>query len=327
MVGIKGYKFKTLHDLELDNEYVLKLSRNIKKGQKISILSDTMLKAMFQNENRIKYSAKFLSYFIDVEYEDILNNICLAKNELDKNNENDKGERCDYVALLSDTSLNIEVNNNSSLEVLERNMEYAHRLYSKKIRRGEENYQYTQVIQFNLNNFAFKGNDKIVDIYTVTNDDNIGLSNKLIFVQIYVPNLRKKWYTKGMKSLSEKEKYILALVEMDLDKLNDLGGENIMDEYVKEAEEVSFEEGVGEAYDKEWALRDQGYRDGLSQGKAEGKAEGFSQGKAEGKIEGFSQGKVESKKEIAKNLLKNKVDISIIVSSTGLSEEEINSLK
>ena len=311
MVGIKGYKFKTLHDLELDNSYVLKLSRNIKKGQKISILSDTMLKAMFQNENRIKYSAKFLSYFIDVEYEDILNNICLAKNELDKNNENDKGERCDYVALLSDTSLNIEVNNNSSLEVLERNMEYAHRLYSKKIRRGEENYQYTQVIQFNLNNFAFKGNDKIVDIYTVTNDDNIGLSNKLIFVQIYVPNLRKKWYTKGMKSLSEEEKYILALVEMDLDKLNDLGGENIMDEYVKEAEEVSFEGGVGEAYDKEWALRDQGYRDGLSQGKAEGRTEGKS----------------ERNIEIAKNLLKNKVDISIIASSTGLSEEEINSLK
>ena len=323
MVGIKGYKFKTLHDLELDNEYVLKLSRNIKKGQKISILSDTMLKAMFQNENRIKYSAKFLSYFIDVEYEDILNNICLAKNELDKNHENDKGERCDYVALLSDTSLNIEVNNNSSLEVLERNMEYAHRLYSKKIRRGEENYQYTQVIQFNLNNFAFKGNDKIVDIYTVTNDDNIGLSNKLIFVQIYVPNLRKKWYTKGMKSLSEEEKYILALVEMDLDKLNDLGGENIMDEYVKEAEEVSFEGGVGEAYDKEWALRDQGYRDGLSQGKAEGKAEGFSQGK----VEGFSQGKAEGKVEIAKNLLKNKVDISIIASSTGLTEDDVNALK
>ena len=323
MIGIKGYKFKTLHDLELDNSYVLKLSRNIKKGQKISILSDTMLKAMFQNENRIKYSAKFLSYFIDVEYEDILNNICLAKNELDKNNENDKGERCDYVALLSDTSLNIEVNNNSSLEVLERNMEYAHRLYSKKIRRGEENYQYTQVIQFNLNNFAFKGNDKIVDIYTVTNDDNIGLSNKLIFVQIYVPNLRKKWYTKGMKSLSEEEKYILALVEMDLDKLNDLGGENIMDEYVKEAEEVSFEGGVGEAYDKEWALRDQGYRDGLSQGKAEGREEG----KAEGKAEGISEGKNERNIEIAKSLVRNKVDMSIIVDSTGLTEDEINTLK
>ena len=327
MIGIKGYKFRTLHDLELDNEYVLKLSRNIKKGQKISILSDTMLKAMFQNENRIKYSAKFLSYFIDVEYEDILNNICLAKNELDKNNENDKGERCDYVALLSDTSLNIEVNNNSSLEVLERNMEYAHRLYSKKIRRGEENYQYTQVIQFNLNNFAFKGNDKIVDIYTVTNDDNIGLSNKLIFVQIYVPNLRKKWYTKGMKSLSEEEKYILALVEMDLDKLNDLGGENIMDEYVKEAEEVSFEGGVGEAYDKEWALRDQGYRDGLSQGKAEGFSQGKVEGREEGKAEGISEGKNERNIEIARNMLKDNISVESISKYTDLSINEINSLK
>ena len=84
-----------------------------------------------------------------------------------------------------------------------------------------------------------------------------------------------------------------------------------MDEYVKEAEEVSFEGGVGEAYDKEWALRDQGYRDGLSQGKAEGRTEGKS----------------ERNIEIAKNLLKNKVDISIIASSTGLTEEEINSLK
>ena len=32
MVGIRGYEFKTLHDLELDNEYVLKLSRDIRKG-------------------------------------------------------------------------------------------------------------------------------------------------------------------------------------------------------------------------------------------------------------------------------------------------------
>ena len=34
----------------------------------------------------------------------------------------------------------------------------------------------------------------------------------------------------------------------------------------------------------------------------------------------------EEKIEIAKNLLKNRVDISIIVDSTGLTEEEIDSL-
>ena len=138
-----------------------------------------------------------------------------------------------------------------------------------------------------------------------------------------------------MKSLSEEEKYILALVEMDLDKLNDLGGENIMGEYVKEAEEVSFEGGVGEAYDKEWALRDQGYRDGLSQGKAEGKAEGFSQGKAEGfsqgkvegKAEGISEGKNERNIEIARNMLKDNISVESISKYTDLSINEINSLK
>ena len=98
-----------------------------------------------------------------------------------------------------------------------------------------------------------------------------------------------------MKSLSEEEKYILALVEMDLDKLNDLGGENIMDEYVKEAEEVSFEGGVGEAYDKEWALRDEGKR--------------------------------ESKKEIAKNMLSKAMEVELISEITGLSIEEIKNLK
>ena len=134
------------------------------------------------------------------------------------------------------------------------------------------------------------------------NDDDLTLSNKIIFVQIYAPNLRKKWYNDGIESLNEAEKYILALVEMDIEKLKSLGGEELMEEYVKEAEEVSFEGGVGESYDKEWALKDQAYRDGEQKG---------STTKAI---------------EIARNLLKNKVDISIIAQSTGLSIDEVNSL-
>lgn len=110
---------------------------------------------MFQNENRIKYSAKFLSYFIDVDYEVILNNIKLGNNEIDKEKEFDRALRCDYIANLDDTILNIEVNNNSSLEVLERNMKYAHRLFSKKVKIEDNNYKYSQVIQINLNNFFY----------------------------------------------------------------------------------------------------------------------------------------------------------------------------
>ena len=121
------------------------------------------------------------------------------------------------------------------------------------------------------------------------------LSDKLVFIQIYVPNLRKKWYNEGEKSLSEREKYILALVDMDLDKLKGLGDEKVMNEYLREAEEVSFEDGFGEAYDKEWALKDEGKR--------------------------------EEKIEIAKNMLKDNVDINLIKKYTNLTEEEITALK
>ena len=310
IINIRGYNPKSLHDLNLSKEYVLELPRYIKKGQKISILSDTMLKAMFQNENRLKYSAKFLSYFIDLDYEVILKNIYLAKNELDKEKESSKGERCDYVAVIDNTSLNIEVNNNSSLEILERNIEYAYRLYSKKIKRGEREYDYTQVIQFNLNNFSFKGNDKIIDIYGVKNDDDLTLSDKIIFVQIYVPNLRKKWYNEGIESLNEAEKYILALVEMDIEKLKSLGGEELMEEYVKEAEEVSFEGGVGESYDKEWALKDQAYRDGKDEGREEGRKEGI----------------LTEKQTIAKSMLEKNMDIDLISELTSLNINEIKAL-
>ena len=198
------------------------------------------------------------------------------------------------IHVIDNTSLNIEVNNNSNKEVMERNMEYAHRLYAKKIKRGEKEYDYTQVIQFNLNNFSFKGNDKIVDIYTIQNNEGIRLNNKLIFVQIYVPNLRKKWYNEGIESLSDEEKYILSLVEVEMDNLKELGDDIIMNEYIEEAEEVSFEEGLGEAYDKEWALKDEGATD--------------------------------KAKEIARNMLKDNLDIDTIAKYTDLSIEEIELL-
>ena len=129
IVNLIDYKFKCLYDLKVDKKYAVKFEK-FEKGKKISLLSDTMLTAMFQNENRLKYSAKFLSYFIDLDYEVILKNIYLAKNELDKEKESSKGQRCDYVAVIDNTSLNIEVNNNSSLRVLERNIEiYVKRKY------------------------------------------------------------------------------------------------------------------------------------------------------------------------------------------------------
>ena len=87
-----------------------------------------------------------------------------------------------------------------------------------------------------------------------------------------------------------------------------------MEEYVKEAEEVSFEGGVGESYDKEWALKDQAYRDGEEAGEKKGREEGKKEGSTTKAM------------EIAKSMLEENIDINIISKCTGLSISEINSL-
>jgi predicted transposase/invertase (TIGR01784 family) len=305
MLKLRNYDIESLYQKPISREYTVSL-KPIEEGEKATILSDTMLKTMFQNENRLKYSCKLLSYFLDMSYEDLLKNIHLAKNESDKKYENDKGERCDYVADINGSYVNIEVNNNSSLEAMERNIEYLMRLYSRKVKRGNQ-YQYTWSLSLNLNNFSIKGNDKIIDIYGIQNEDGVFLTDKIIIIQIYIPNLRKKWYTEGVEKLNELERYLLTLVERKVEDALEFGiGDTLMEEYVKEAKEVSEDFNFGESYDKEWALRDEGIREGIEQG--------------------IEQGINQNKLEIAKSMLKEQLSIDTIIKCTGLTKGEIEKL-
>ncbi len=293
MLKLRNYKYNSLYDFKVTKKDAVEISK-LKPGEKPSILSDTMFKTIFYNDNRLKYSAKFLSYYLDIEYEKLLKSMKLSKGELDKGKERTKAQICDYVAIVNDTKINIEINNNSSKEVLERNMEYAHRLYASKVKIGS-NYTYKQVIQFNLNNFLFAGNDKIIDIYMIKNDEGVVLNDKLMFIQIYIPNLRRKWYTSGIQGLTEEERYALALVEPNILTSKELGGDlKIMEEYIKEAEEVVDDEYFGESYDKEWVWKD--------------------------------LGRQESTQEIAKAMINKNIDINIISECTGLSIEALKNI-
>ena len=279
MVRIKDDKKKILYDYELSNDYIIKLKeyKDIKEGkEKASLISDTMFKTMFCNEKKIKYSAKLLSLIVDVSYEDLLKNMRLAKNELDKDKIYTKGERCDYVAELDETYLNIEMNCNDTTYLMNRNIEYAYKLFSSSNQVGKR-YHYKQVIQVNINNFSFKGLEKPIYYMGIENEE-FRMINNILIVQIFVPNIYRKCYNEGKESLSQLERYILTMVEYDTIKAKDFALEDeIMKEYVKESEEATFHNGFGEAYDKEWALTDQGKREGLKQGIKQGIEQGSLQ--------------------------------------------------
>ena len=90
---------------------------------------------------------------------------------------------------------------------------------------------------------------------------------------------------------------------MDLEKLKGLSDEKVMNKYLKEVEEISFEGDFGEAYDKEWALKD------------------------EGKREGIELGEKNKAKEIAKNMLRERMNKALISKLTNLTEEELTALE
>ena len=301
---------KTVYDDKVTRKYAVKLGK-LKKGEKLSIVSDAMFKSMFQTHGKEKYACYLISQFTDYSYEDLLENISIVKNELDKENAYKKGLRCDFVADINGDMINIEVNNNSGYQTRDRNIDYGFRLYSSNANRGSSD-NYGTTIQINLDNYAFVGNKKIVDIYTLQNDDNKKLTNKFMIIHIYLANLREKWYTYGIENLTEAEKALLVFIEPSIADSYEFGkGIDIMEEFIKDAIKASKNEILLEAYDKEWALKD------------EGKREGYDSGYDSGFDDGIEQNKI----EMVRNMLTKNLDVNLISEITGLSLEEINKIK
>lgn len=60
-------------------------------------------------------------------------------------------------------------------------------------------------------------NEDVIEIFYIQNDKRDVITDKLIFINISIPNLREKWYNKDINELSELERYILSLIETDID--------------------------------------------------------------------------------------------------------------
>jgi len=100
------------------------------------------------------------------------------------------------------------------------------------------------------------------------------------------------------------------------------------DEY---AAELATEKGIAQGMEKGIAQGmekgiAQGMEKGIAQGMEKGIAQGMEKGIVQGMEKGIAQGEKEAKISIAKNLLKNGLSMELVVSSTGLSEEEIKKL-
>ena len=272
---------------------------------------DRAFKEVFGKEENKDILKKLLEEILQVEIEKIeyLN--------LERNVDNVKVKR-KHLDLYLETNIGkiqVEVNTTNSKYVKPRNMSYLCDIYSHHTLVGQEYDQDTLIIQININ--YGQQDEKYIREYRLRDESGKEYIKNFIIYEINMEKYMKLWYNKNEKEL-EKSKYIvmLNLEKEELEKLSKK--DKVVIKYMKELERVNenpkFREYMSAEEDNK---------------KIENslKREWMEEGLAEGIKEGIKEGSYKRNIEIAKSLLKNKVDIEIITSSTGLSIEELEKLK
>ena len=337
MISVEKAKAMLDRTISRENSYILS---DYKGNEKKPIVSNTMFQTMINNEKRKEYASYIISLLLDIDYNKVYDGIEFMKDHLDREKEVHQGKTVDFVCRVDGEIIGIEMNNNShGTSSLDRNIAYAGDLYKHGVNQGT-GYNYNEVVQINLNNFSFEGNNKIIETYRLRNEEGEELTKKITFIYVYIPNIKKKGY--NIEKLSIFERLMLVLNEKDEKGLKILSrGDEIMEKYVKDSKEASMKEEIIGLYDEEMHLENlriserkeaieyglnEGFEKGMKQGLEQGKKQGMKQGLELGKKQGIEHGKKEEKLKIAKNMLNDNIDVDTIIKYTGLSKEEIQKL-
>ncbi len=281
--------------------------KTLKEGERIPLVSSTMFETMLNNESRKQYVCYLLSLVLKKDMKQIMKNITFVKQELNKENYHHSKKTVDLVCQLGKDIYNVELNNNMEKEGLERNISYAADLYKSKMFRGSD-YNYQNVLQINLTNFTFKGNESCEEEYFLRDENGKILTDKIRIIYFYLPKIREKFYNKD--NLSEVEKLLLVFNEQSSTYLDELmEGNKVMKEYFEESNETSKKEEIIGLYDKEL------YDEAMEYHRLRHARE-----------DGMEEGEKKKSLEIAKNMLKKNMEINFISECTGLSIEEIRKL-
>ena len=244
--------------------------------------------------------------------------------ELSVNRFLEKGRRLDLYLEDEQSFINIEVTNNYNITIVNRNVGNMAKLYTDTVSVGDDYDEYKEVKIINL--IGNQKDEKIKRKYYLQDKTGKILTKKLIYSEIYIQNLVDLWYNKDEKQIKKyKHLIMLGLNLKELKEFNYKYGDEIVDKYTKDFSKLLDNMVFEPLFDKEEDERRirNSYR---KQALKEGEKKGISKGMKQGLKQGLKQGTNQRNIEIAKNLLQNNIPVEIIVSSTGLTKEEIEKL-
>ena len=249
----------------------------------------------------------------------------------------EKQERCDYLVKVDGLSILMECNRVYSSKLKDRNLSHFRRLI---------NDQGFGSVMLNFDNYDVEGSGRLYSRYTLRSDNddkfydgvmeifhiNLSKFNKMVYTKEEIDKLNemekallifKTRHRENLSMLTEGDANFMKFKQLYEDMTND---KKLIDEYTKEELEIMA---FGEELAKEIAEE-------LAEELAEEKAKELAEEKAKELAEEKVKEIVEEKKqegiksrniEIAKNMLKDNIDINTISKYTSLSKKEIEMLK
>ena len=293
---------------------------------KITARNDYAFKTLFSRYDNKNIFIEFVSLVTGIKAEDF-EEIELQDKELMQIYFGDKFGIVDVKARLKDgTKINIEMQNRYNSYYPRRSLYYWSKIYTQDIKQAEEYNSLNKTISINLLNERFDKSNKLQSIFRIYEEQEHTLLDDALEIH-YLDMTKLKDYKQldkqYIEKLSELEKWLLFLQTDRKEVRKMLSNQNMTLEKADKVMEMFYSDDMErEMYDTAEKYEMDKYfmhLSGIEKGIEQGKKEGIEQGKKEG----IEQGK----KEIALNLLNQGIDLSIIQTSTGLSKEEILSLK
>lgn len=300
----------------------------INKGEIIPLTFDIMFTEIFNNEDSICILEEFIAGYFNYPLESVRGNLEILSRRLPKENRIDSRKEVDLLLDLNGRKINIEMSNSRSNGVVNRNVVYLCKIHGEQLKYGDDSYSnINESIQIVFNNYNC--HDKLKKTYYLRDEDGNVLSQKLRIDIINLEKGREICYTED-----EYEDYLASwckiLTEIKECKLNDLSEQvlsnNSKNILMKKMNKLSGDDEMVRLYTK-LSRQELEFNTLKEEVREEGRSEGFAKGLAEGHAEGHAEGRKEESRNIALNMLKEGISVSMILKCTNLSEEELNKLK
>lgn len=272
---------------------------------------DCMFKAILLDPDNRDYLRGMIHYITGIPISE-LENIIVENSEYLINNRKNKKMRSDIIISVGNRYINIEMNKDYYEGIFRKDSAYFEKISANIYNNNEDYINTKEVIQICFDNFShFKENQEIYIFMYKEESKNIKLPENPIRYYVDLAYIRKMCYNKPVVNLSEFERYCLLLIAETSEFAKKIAGDDIVMKKVSEKlDKLSSDEKMIGLYDAEIE---------------EAKIKRTQILSAE--RQGLSQGIEQRSYEIAKNMLKDNIDIFLISKYTDLSIEEIELLK